>query len=116
MFPGGAAGLALMALRFCACCLLSLCAFTHVEFASPSWTLIGLGSILVLIGVGLLTPIACGLAAVIEFLYLLHSHGTDALHASFAIVITVAVALLGPGAFSVDAKLFGRRLIVPDQD
>jgi uncharacterized membrane protein YphA (DoxX/SURF4 family) len=32
--------------------------------------------------------------------------------ATFALVIAVAVVCLGPGAFSVDARLFGRREII----
>ena len=33
------------------------------------------------------------------------------------IVGTVSVALLGPGAFSLDARLFGRReIVIPDSD
>jgi hypothetical protein len=30
----------------------------------------------------------------------------------FVIVMSVAIAFLGPGAFSVDCRLFGRRVIV----
>jgi len=37
------------------------------------------------------------------------------LAAAFAIVITVAIVCLGPGAFSLDARLFGRReIVIPD--
>jgi len=35
--------------------------------------------------------------------------------AAFAIVITIAIVCLGPGAFSLDARLFGRReIVIPD--
>jgi uncharacterized membrane protein YphA (DoxX/SURF4 family) len=37
------------------------------------------------------------------------------LTAAFAAVIVVALVCLGPGAFSMDARLFGRReIIIPD--
>jgi hypothetical protein len=116
MFPGGSAGVALMILRVCAGGLLLMCAFTRGQFDSPGWPVIGMGSILLLMGVGALTPIACAVGAFVEAFYILHSHGTDMLQAIFALLVTVALALLGPGAFSVDAKLFGRRLIVPGKD
>jgi uncharacterized membrane protein YphA (DoxX/SURF4 family) len=113
MFPGGSAGLALMILRVSAGSSLLLCAFTRGQLASPSWVMFGLGSIVILMGIGALTPVACSLGALIEAYYILHSHGADELQAILALLITVALALLGPGAFSVDAKLFGRRLIIP---
>ena len=51
---------------------------------------------------GFLTPLAAiGAAAVSLF-------GS----APYAFAIAAALALLGPGAFSVDARLFGRREIV----
>jgi uncharacterized membrane protein YphA (DoxX/SURF4 family) len=116
MFPGGWAALALTILRLCVGVSIFGCAFTHGQLASLSWAAVGLGLILLLIVVGALTPVACAMGAMIEVFYTLHSHGIDRLHAAFALLITVALALLGPGAFSIDAKLFGRRLIVPGPD
>jgi uncharacterized membrane protein YphA (DoxX/SURF4 family) len=76
------------------------------------------GSILV----GFLTPICCGLAAVenvIISLVQLPSSQTPTLASSIAhlnlAIICMALALLGPGAFSLDSRLFGRReIIIPD--
>ena len=103
----------MMILRVSAASSLLLCAFTRGQLASPSWAVFGLGSILILMGVGALTPVACAVGALVEAYYILHSHGTDELQAILALLVTVALALLGPGAFSLDAKLFGRRLIIP---
>lgn len=72
--------------------------------------------------VGLLTPLA-GAAAAIGHLVMCASTflANDAGNQSRAFaaldlaVMSVAVVLLGPGAFSVDARLFGRReIIIPD--
>ena len=76
------------------------------------------GSILM----GFLTPICSGLTAignVIIELLPLSSGQTPAVASSIAhlnlAVISLALALLGPGAFSLDARLFGRReIIIPD--
>jgi hypothetical protein len=116
MFPGGSAGIALLILRLCAVGSLLMCAFEHGQFPAAGWTTLGIGAILLLIGVGTLTPFACAVGALIEAFYALSSRGTNQWQAVFAILVTIALGLLGPGAFSIDARLFGRRLIVPGQE
>jgi hypothetical protein len=113
MFPGGAAGLALIILRACAAGSLLMTAFIRGQLALPSWTVVGLGLLALSMVVGALTPIACTVSTLVEASYFLHSHGADLRYPVFTILVTVVLALLGPGAFSIDAKLFGRRLIVP---
>ena len=69
---------------------------------------------------GFLTPICCGLAAVANVIMnLVRLPSSQALASSIAhlnlAIICVALVLLGPGAFSLDARLFGRReIIIPD--
>jgi hypothetical protein len=116
MFPGGSAGIALLILRFCADGSLLRCALDHGQFPSTGLAAIGIDVILLLIGVGILTPIACTIAASIEAFYALSSHGINEWHAVFTLLVTIALGMLGPGAFSIDARLFGRRLIVRSQD
>ena len=115
MFPGGLAGIALLILRFCAGGSLLMCALDHGQLPSQGWPTLGIGAILFLIGVGILTPIACTVAALIEAFYALSSHGINEWQTVFTLLVTIALGMLGPGAFSVDARLFGRRLIVPGQ-
>ena len=69
--------------------------------------------------VGYLTPLASLLTALCIFVnvcswvptHLLASLGAR-LMAAVMVLIAVAIALLGPGAFSLDGYLFGRREIV----
>ena len=61
---------------------------------------------------GLWTPVTGALIAIDEFwmaasLYFSHRNGQST-HVLFA-VLTAGVAMLGPGAWSIDARLFGRR-------
>jgi hypothetical protein len=64
------------------------------------------------LSVGFLTPylsvIACALAAAT---FLIGPHSGNPLYGSL-ILDAGALTLLGPGAYSVDAKLFGRRVTV----
>jgi membrane protein implicated in regulation of membrane protease activity len=82
----------------------------------PSWTAVGLALLGLLMVAGALTPLACAVGALVEASYLLHGHGMDLRCVVFALLVTVALGLLGPGAFSVDAKLFGRRRIISNVD
>ena len=60
--------------------------------------------------VGLWTPVAGVLMAAAE-LYLAFSHTTDpSIHIVLG-TLGAALAMLGPGAWSVDARLFGRKRI-----
>jgi uncharacterized membrane protein YphA (DoxX/SURF4 family) len=88
-----------------------------------SWVI---GLLEILVGsaflIGFLTPIA-GASASLGSLaagvsWLLASGGDaheKAVAAIYLSVISVAITLLGPGAFSLDARLFGRReIIIPE--
>ncbi len=69
--------------------------------------------------VGLFTPMASvlvglsGIGVAASYLPQPLAHATETwLGAAFVLMVSVAVAFLGPGAFSVDSYLFGRREIV----
>jgi uncharacterized membrane protein YphA (DoxX/SURF4 family) len=59
---------------------------------------------------GLWTPIMASVAAVTELLLAFSQAGVNATHVLLAI-LSISLALLGPGAWSVDAHLFGRKRI-----
>jgi putative oxidoreductase len=59
---------------------------------------------------GLWTPIMASIAAVIELLITFSPAGNSATHVLLAI-LSISLALLGPGAWSIDAHIFGRKRI-----
>jgi uncharacterized membrane protein YphA (DoxX/SURF4 family) len=88
-----------------------------------SWA-IGLFEILIgtALLIGFLTPIAGAFASLVNLMagvswFLTPGEGTHdkAVATLYLVVISIAITLLGPGAFSLDARLFGRReIIIPE--
>ena len=67
---------------------------------------------------GLWTPVMGALVALEEAWKVLSLHcplGQSALIHIFLAVLAVSVAMLGPGAWSIDARLFGRKRFVVDR-
>lgn len=106
MFPAGAPGVALFILRNCVAFELAGCAFP------AGWQHTVFVAVLSMLSIGLLTPAVCGasaLAVVVEFAY---SREVPNANVALVVLSTWSLAVLGPGAFSVDARLFTRRIIV----
>lgn len=88
--------------------------FTDYEHRSvlPGWTLALALAISLLLSLGCFTPIAAASAVVFHALLWLIV-GVDYDAAAFVYAFdALALALLGPGAYSIDAYRFGRRLVV----
>jgi putative oxidoreductase len=70
--------------------------------------------VLVCLGISLLcglwTPVMTSVAAVIELLIAFSQPGGGAIHV-LLVILSVSLALLGPGAWSIDAQIFGRKRI-----
>jgi len=71
--------------------------------------LVAAGAALFLL-IGLWTPVAGVMLAIAE-LFLTFSHPIDPWRHILLAALGVALAMLGPGAWSVDARLFGRKRI-----
>jgi uncharacterized membrane protein YphA (DoxX/SURF4 family) len=86
--------------------------------AGPAWIVRSIGFLAIIAGLfllaGFLTPIA-GAAVTIGYLATGVARHGDALLALHLAVISLALVLLGPGAISLDARLFGRREIIISQ-
>jgi len=110
MFPGGWPGVGLLLLRLAAAGPLL------IEASSQVWGAPEIGHYLGFIGVGvgilllagLWTPVAGTLQAIMEvWIALYRAAGVNLPLA----VLGVSLVMIGPGAWSLDAKLFGRKRI-----
>lgn len=97
MFPDRAPGIGLLWLRLC---LATALCWPWPDAAAQQWLLAILS---LLLGSGWLTP----LAVVASVAWLLFDGAPPSL-----VVLPVCLLLLGPGAYSLDACLFGRRVLV----
>jgi uncharacterized membrane protein YphA (DoxX/SURF4 family) len=112
-FPNGRPGAGLLLLRF------AVGASLIVEKVPLIWVIpqsfgIEVRIVMVCVGISLLcglwTPVVGALAAAIELLIAFSPAGGDATHLLLAI-LSFSLALLGPGAWSIDGHIFGRKRI-----
>lgn len=106
MFPAGAPGVALLVLRCCVATALSGIAF-------PSgWQHLAFLGLLSLFWLGLLMPAVCGLSLGAVLLDLSHLRNVSDVEIAIVLLSSASCGVLGPGAYSIDARLFGRRMLL----
>ncbi len=112
-FPNSWPGLGLLILRFATG--LSLAAVAHVAgaLAEPAGLLARsvVDAVAVLIWIGLWTPLAAVAGAAIQIILNTVGRSFELSLLVYA-AVGVALAMLGPGAWSCDARLFGRKRIL----
>jgi uncharacterized membrane protein YphA (DoxX/SURF4 family) len=113
MFPNGLPGTALLVLRLVCGCLVIAAAITACVEKPQTLSLI-LQSIAcaaaLLLLAGLWTPIA-GVAIAVLQLWTTVPRANGIENAVLLATLGAALAVLGPGSYSVDAKLFGRKRV-----
>jgi len=109
MFPQGGPGVALLLLRISVAAFLIIVA---VNYNGPYYRLILPTILLISVSllIGFVTPFFCAMAVVLVIGKLIINPQTSSVVCVIAIANAVALALLGPGAYSLDSKLFGRRV------
>lgn len=115
MFPPGLPGLALLLVRASVVFALLLTTHGH-RHVLPGWVH-GIAILIsVALSVGYLTPIAAWTALVFDVLLWFVAGVDNAALAAIFALDAIALALLGPGAYSIDSYRFGRRrLVLPPQ-
>jgi len=90
--------------------VVSVTAANHVELAAPQMLGAAAGALLL---AGLWTPIAGVVAALVEA-WIAFSHAGHSWTPIMLAILGASLAMIGPGAWSIDARLFGRKQL--DQD
>lgn len=110
MFPTGLVGGALLVLRVAVATTLIINAADHWALASSSWMTVGFALGAMFLCFGLFTPYISVLSALFQTGILVYAGGNR-----FQLVTSIVgcgiVSVLGPGAYSIDSRLFGRRLL-----
>ena len=112
MFPTGQPGIALLLLRVSLGIMLVDSMAEQSSTATALEILVASAAVAVALCFGLLTPVMAALCVGIETVaFIMGGRAIDAAHLCI-VFDAVALALLGPGGYSIDGKLFGRRLVV----
>ena len=116
MFPTGLPGAALFFLRVSVIGML----FDSIIQSSMSgnvgaWRILALALTTLLLLGGAFTPIASILSIILEAICWPMWDGLRSFEFSLRALVMIALFLLGPGAYSIDSTMFGRRLILPPE-
>jgi uncharacterized membrane protein YphA (DoxX/SURF4 family) len=112
-FANGAPGVGLLLQRFVTAAALFYCAVVHVSIGAATAGVVPYVAAAVaglLLMIGLWTPVAASVIAAGE-LWIAVSSGSNPATPIFIAAVAGGLALIGPGAWSVDALLFGRKRI-----
>jgi hypothetical protein len=114
MFPDGLAGLGLLLLRFSTTITLIFGPGGTAQYGSRwyLWGLVPLGA--ALCG-GFVTPVVSLLAVGVQLLRFAVS-AANPVWLAVTVLNTLTLAILGPGAYSLDALLFGRRRVLSNRE
>ena len=110
MFPTGVPGIALLLLRASVAFALGVETYDRRNDLS-GWIEASALLVSIALAIGALTPVAAALALALHVFIWLDASAGGAAWAAVVSVDAVALTLLGPGAYSIDATVFGRRVI-----
>jgi len=119
MFPAGAPGIALLLLRLSVAAMLFIDPAGRVFWPASLWLAVVSLVAAIAVAAGFLTPILALICGALKVCALIGSAYGIAPLIVLALLLSFAVAMLGPGAYSLDAKMFGRRVVLlppPRQD
>jgi hypothetical protein len=116
MFPTGAAGVALILLRVSVAATLLTGVLTQGDPGAHIWQTGALGLLSLAVCLGLFTPMCSIACCLVEAAMLLDVKNLISTPLFSSILVAASLGLLGPGAYSLDARMFGRRLVISSSD
>jgi hypothetical protein len=117
VFPSGSPGVALLILRLALSVLFLDGVLSPLAKLASAWAPLAPWAVAAGLCLGFLTPVVAALCVLIEVSTWLTGLGSLHVIHVCAILDASALTLLGPGAYSIDARLFGRRkIILPSRD
>jgi hypothetical protein len=111
MFPSGMAGAGLLVLRVCSAAVLFVDGTAHPPEGKSMLLLLLFAILSGTLCIGLFTPYAAAIGCLFELTAVWAADAQVPFHFIVAALNIAAVGLLGPGAYSFDACIFGRKLI-----
>jgi uncharacterized membrane protein YphA (DoxX/SURF4 family) len=111
-FPDGQPGAALLILRLSLAGILAFHSATYWQGSPPFWVSAACDCIGLLLALGLFTPFAAIASAIVGAAALLFCRSFDPVAGAFVLAVMAALGMLGAGAYSLDARIYGRREVV----
>ena len=109
MFPSGLAGFAFLLLRFAIAAMLLVDGTARWVRVTTLWGLLGYALIAACLCLGFMTPYCACISCLVQLGTFYVTRGDNGFHLAVSILSSGIVAILGPGAYSIDANIYGRR-------
>jgi uncharacterized membrane protein YphA (DoxX/SURF4 family) len=111
IFPTGVVGLSLLILRLTVATILLVDGTAQWNLVNSICLHVAVILTVGLLCLGILTPYCSALCVFFALWALWDTRGQNGFHLIIFVLISLIAAILGPGAYSVDARIFGRRLL-----